>query len=215
MPSFDVVCEANMVEIRNALEERGGRRVLRLVQGRLHEGLGGGRLAGQDRALLQVQLGSRPVGGRHGSNLTGFAVWKYPSMVDGPAAGPAVDIADLLVQAAAEDPGRLAIVESGGRRVTWGELDDEVGDEDTAARADLGDGRGEEARRVGEDAVGGEDRVGQERRHAVPGGLELVGRCLHRLSVGREWAILPMCWGDGSRSLEARPERNDHDDTDS
>ena len=48
-------------------------------------------------------------------------------MVDGPAAGPAVDIADLLTQAAAEDPTRLAIVESGGRRVTWGELDDEVG----------------------------------------------------------------------------------------
>jgi long-chain acyl-CoA synthetase len=48
-------------------------------------------------------------------------------MVDGPAAGPAVDIADLLAQAAAEDSGRLAIVESGGRRVTWGELDDEVG----------------------------------------------------------------------------------------
>ena len=31
------------------------------------------------------------------------------------------------MQAAAEDPDRLAIVESGGRRVTWGELDDEVG----------------------------------------------------------------------------------------
>ena len=43
------------------------------------------------------------------------------------AAGPATDVADLLAQAAAEDPDRLAIVESGGRRVTWGELDDEVG----------------------------------------------------------------------------------------
>jgi long-chain acyl-CoA synthetase len=41
--------------------------------------------------------------------------------------GPATDVADLLAQAAAEDPSRLAIVESGGRRVTWGELDDEVG----------------------------------------------------------------------------------------
>ncbi len=50
-------------------------------------------------------------------------MWKYPSM----AAGPATDVADLLVQAAAEDPDRLAIVESGGRRVTWGELEDEVG----------------------------------------------------------------------------------------
>ena len=48
-------------------------------------------------------------------------------MVDGPATGPALDVADLLSQAAAEDPARLAIVESGGRRVTWGELDDEVG----------------------------------------------------------------------------------------
>ena len=43
------------------------------------------------------------------------------------AAGPATDVADLLSQAAAEDPDRLAIVESGGRRVTWGELEDEVG----------------------------------------------------------------------------------------
>jgi long-chain acyl-CoA synthetase len=43
------------------------------------------------------------------------------------AAGPATDVADLLAQAAAEDPDRLAIVESGGRRVTWGELEDEVG----------------------------------------------------------------------------------------
>jgi len=45
-------------------------------------------------------------------------------MADG---GPATDVADLLTEAAAEDPDRLAIVESGGRRVTWGELDLEVG----------------------------------------------------------------------------------------
>jgi long-chain acyl-CoA synthetase len=43
------------------------------------------------------------------------------------ADGPATDVADLLTRAAAEDPDRLAIVESGGRRVTWGELEDEVG----------------------------------------------------------------------------------------
>jgi long-chain acyl-CoA synthetase len=43
------------------------------------------------------------------------------------ADGPATDVADLLTRAATEDPDRLAIVESGGRRVTWGELDDEVG----------------------------------------------------------------------------------------
>src|SRR3954447_20291006 len=43
------------------------------------------------------------------------------------ADGPATDVADLLTQAATEDPDRLAIVESGGRRVTWGELEDEGG----------------------------------------------------------------------------------------
>ncbi len=42
------------------------------------------------------------------------------------AGGPATDVADLLTRAAAEDPDRLAIVESGGRRITWGELDHEV-----------------------------------------------------------------------------------------
>ena len=51
-------------------------------------------------------------------------MWKYPSMA--PAAR-ATDVADLLAQAAAESPERLAICESGGRRVTWGELEDEVG----------------------------------------------------------------------------------------
>src|SRR4029077_16818888 len=43
------------------------------------------------------------------------------------APGPATDVADLLTQAAAEDPDRLAIVESGGRRVTWGGFEDEGG----------------------------------------------------------------------------------------
>jgi long-chain acyl-CoA synthetase len=43
------------------------------------------------------------------------------------ADGPGTDVSDLLARAAAEDPDRLAIVESGGRRVTWGELEDEVG----------------------------------------------------------------------------------------
>jgi long-chain acyl-CoA synthetase len=42
-------------------------------------------------------------------------------------AARATDVADLLSQAAAESPERLAICESGGRRVTWGELEDEVG----------------------------------------------------------------------------------------
>src|SRR3954470_24189779 len=43
------------------------------------------------------------------------------------ADGPGTDVSDLLADAAAEDPDRLAIVESGGRRVTWGDLEDEVG----------------------------------------------------------------------------------------
>lgn len=43
------------------------------------------------------------------------------------AEAPATDVAELLARAAAEDPDRLAIVEAAGRRVTWGELEDEVG----------------------------------------------------------------------------------------
>jgi long-chain acyl-CoA synthetase len=39
----------------------------------------------------------------------------------------ATDVADLLTRAAAENPDKLAIVEAGGRAVTWAELDDEVG----------------------------------------------------------------------------------------
>ena len=39
----------------------------------------------------------------------------------------ATDVADLLTRAAAENPDKLAIVEAGGRTVTWAELDDEVG----------------------------------------------------------------------------------------
>ena len=39
----------------------------------------------------------------------------------------ALDPAALLARAAVENPTKLAIVESGGRSVTWAELDDEVG----------------------------------------------------------------------------------------
>ena len=39
----------------------------------------------------------------------------------------ATDVADLLIRAAAENPDKLAIVEAGGRTVTWAELEDEVG----------------------------------------------------------------------------------------
>jgi long-chain acyl-CoA synthetase len=56
-------------------------------------------------------------------------LWKYPAMAPaaGFPAGPATDVADLLAQAAEESPERLALVEAGGRSVTWRELEDEVG----------------------------------------------------------------------------------------
>jgi len=37
------------------------------------------------------------------------------------------DVAELVAAAAAEQPNRIAVVESGGRSLTWAELDDEVG----------------------------------------------------------------------------------------
>ncbi|WP_246355070.1 hypothetical protein [Nocardioides ungokensis] len=36
------------------------------------------------------------------------------------------DVADLVADAAAESPDKLAIVEAGGRSLTWAGLDDEV-----------------------------------------------------------------------------------------
>jgi long-chain acyl-CoA synthetase len=45
-----------------------------------------------------------------------------------PATSPAMhDLADLVTEAAAESPDKLAVVEAGGRSLTWAELDDEVG----------------------------------------------------------------------------------------
>lgn len=41
--------------------------------------------------------------------------------------GPPTDVAALLSAAAAESPDRSALVEAGGRRLTWAELDHEVG----------------------------------------------------------------------------------------
>jgi long-chain acyl-CoA synthetase len=37
------------------------------------------------------------------------------------------DVADLVTRAATESPERLAVVEAGGRSLTWAALDDEVG----------------------------------------------------------------------------------------
>ena len=58
-------------------------------------------------------------------------MWKYPSMADPdeePAAqARATDVADLLGRAAAESPDKLALVEAGGRTMTWAQLEDEVG----------------------------------------------------------------------------------------
>ncbi len=48
-------------------------------------------------------------------------MWKYPPM------SGIRDVADLVSVAAAEDPDHLAVVETGGRSLTWAALDDEVG----------------------------------------------------------------------------------------
>lgn len=54
-------------------------------------------------------------------------MWKYRRMT-GPHPSPvARDVADLVASAAAESPDRLAVVEAGGRSVTWAQLEDEVG----------------------------------------------------------------------------------------
>lgn len=37
------------------------------------------------------------------------------------------DVAELAASGAAEHPDRLAVVEAGGRSLTWAQLDDEVG----------------------------------------------------------------------------------------
>ncbi|MDN4171767.1 AMP-binding protein [Nocardioides sp. SOB77] len=42
-------------------------------------------------------------------------------------AGRARDLADLVAVAAQDNPGKLAVVEAGGRSATWAELEDEVG----------------------------------------------------------------------------------------
>jgi long-chain acyl-CoA synthetase len=53
------------------------------------------------------------------------AVWKDRHMS---ATSPAMhDLADMVAEAAAERPDKLAIVEAGGRSLTWSGLDDEVG----------------------------------------------------------------------------------------
>ena len=53
--------------------------------------------------------------------MGGRWVWKYRPM-------PGIrDVAELVTRAAAESPDRLAVVEAGGRSLTWAELEEEVG----------------------------------------------------------------------------------------
>ncbi len=54
-------------------------------------------------------------------------MWKYQPMSGQHPSPVARDVADLVATAAAESPDRLAVVEAGGRSVTWAQLDDEVG----------------------------------------------------------------------------------------
>jgi long-chain acyl-CoA synthetase len=51
----------------------------------------------------------------------------HPGERDGGRPAPPLDLAALLGRAARENPAKLAVVEAGGRSVTWAELDDEVG----------------------------------------------------------------------------------------
>ena len=48
------------------------------------------------------------------------------------------DVAELVTEAAGESPDRLAVVEAGGRSLTWAELDDEVGRVATGLAASMG-----------------------------------------------------------------------------
>ena len=54
-------------------------------------------------------------------------MWKYRRMSGHHPSPVARDVAELVATAAAESPDRLAVVEAGGRSVTWAQLDDEVG----------------------------------------------------------------------------------------
>ncbi|SDN50548.1 long-chain acyl-CoA synthetase [Nocardioides szechwanensis] len=53
-------------------------------------------------------------------------MWKYPSMSSVSPPSGVTDVADLVTAAAEESPDRLALVEAGGRSLTWAQLDQEV-----------------------------------------------------------------------------------------
>ena len=54
-------------------------------------------------------------------------VWNHPSMPASAGVSDVRDVADLVTAAAVESPDKLAVVEAGGRCLTWAQLDDEVG----------------------------------------------------------------------------------------
>ncbi|GEP33583.1 long-chain acyl-CoA synthetase [Nocardioides szechwanensis] len=67
--------------------------------------------------------------GSHGSagyRTPDRRVWKYPSMSSVSPPSGVTDVADLVTAAAEESPDRLALVEAGGRSLTWAQLDQEV-----------------------------------------------------------------------------------------
>ena len=112
------------------VEERRRRRVRRGVERGLDLGGGGRRLARQRRALLQVRRPAARVGGR--GHIGSVDPVGQPPRARAPCGRIAVmpakhDVADLVAEAAAERPDALAVVEAGGRSLTWAELEDEVG----------------------------------------------------------------------------------------
>ena len=116
------------------VEERRRRRVGRVVERGLDLGRGGRGLAGQRRALLQVAAAADGPGGvtsvrlvasqcRDGAVACG-SIRPWQDRRPCPAHRRR---ATCWRAAADESPDRLALVEAGGRGMTWAELDDEVG----------------------------------------------------------------------------------------
>ena len=54
-------------------------------------------------------------------------MWKYHAMSSASSPPGVTDVADLVTAAAEESPDRLALVEAGGRSLTWAQLEQEVG----------------------------------------------------------------------------------------
>src|SRR4051794_19351063 len=107
------------------VEERGRVRVRGQQQRRLDLGSGGGSLARQPGPRPQVEGSGSPLRGRHIRRVDPRP-GRAPCGSIAPM--PAIrDVAELVASAAAESPDRLALVEAGGRSLTWAELEDQVG----------------------------------------------------------------------------------------